>query len=247
MNKKHCLIGLASLTSAFFVSAQAPVSDLGRGGIENRVAQLERILKARNQAQLEMQQQLDVLETEVNELRGTTENHSYQLEQMLQRQRELYQEIDRRFSELSQAPASLPTEVAPVASDNYSGTMSENDAYDRAVNLVLKDKRYDQAIPEFRAFLKNFPESAYAANAYYWLGQLMFYKGDWSGAKAELERVVKFYPDSNKRPDAMLKLAMVQQKLSQADEANRLYQQLIQEYPDSTAATKAKTRLQSGN
>ncbi len=45
-----------------------------------------------------MAQQLQTLLDEVSELRGVTETHSYQLDEILQRQRDLYQEIDRRVS-----------------------------------------------------------------------------------------------------------------------------------------------------
>ena len=42
----------------------------------------------------------------------------------------------------------------------------------------MKDKRYDQAIPEFQTFLTTYPNSVYASNAHYWLGQLLTIKND---------------------------------------------------------------------
>ena len=82
----------------------APVIEINSGttnssansSLSEQLVSLERKLDARNRAQVNVQQQLDELQNEVNELRGITELHTYQLSQVLDRQRELYQELDRR-------------------------------------------------------------------------------------------------------------------------------------------------------
>ena len=89
----------------------------------------------------------------------------------------------------------------------YSSDVPENEAYDRAVNLVLKERRYEEAIPEFKAFNLKFPNSTYAANAHYWLGQLLFNKNDLEAAKAEFEIVYNKFQESPKRSDSMLEIS----------------------------------------
>lgn len=229
------------------VSATSPINS-ANSSISEQLASLESKLDARNRAQVNVQRQLDELQNEVNELRGITELHTYQLSQVLERQRELYQELDRRVSQAlkpaNQVPAAI---VAPTSTGNvnYSSNLTENEAYDRAVNMVLKEKRYEQAIPEFEAFNQKFPNSSYAANAHYWLGQLLFNKGELAKARQEFNLVVNNYTDSSKRSDAMLKLAMVEQKENQATKAIAIYKKLIAEYPNSSAAKLAKPRLNS--
>ena len=95
--------------------AQAPVSKLGSGSIEERLNQLERVMDARNAAQMALLDQMSQLQDEVAELRGKTEEHAYQLEQILLRQREIYQEIDRRLAtqpQVTAAPVQLDQDVA---------------------------------------------------------------------------------------------------------------------------------------
>ena len=73
--------------------------------------------------------------------------------------RELYQELDRRVSEALKPATQVPSTLAAPQTSNstsYSANLTENEAYDRAVNMVLKDKQYDNAIPEFRAFNRTF-------------------------------------------------------------------------------------------
>ena len=255
LNKVLFGISFAAITHSVIAAEPAPVVDVTRGNtsfkslsIQERLDQLERKLDARNRAQVNVQSQLDELQNEVNELRGVTELHTHQLSQILERQRELYQELDRRVSQALKPTNSVPASIeAPAnsAQTNYSSNLTENETYDRAVNMVLKDKQYDKAIPEFRTFNQKFPNSSYAANAHYWLGQLLFNKNELIEAKKEFEVVVSQFPNSSKRSDALLKLATVEQKQNNKARAVNLYQQLIKEYPNSSAAKLAQPRLSS--
>tara|TARA_R110001592_G_scaffold69688_5_gene213870 strand:- start:2116 stop:2907 length:792 start_codon:yes stop_codon:yes gene_type:complete len=226
--------------------SSAPVTYQSPGSLTEQLASVEKKLDSRNRAQVNIQRQLDDLETQVNELRGVTELHTHQLSQVLERQRELYQELDRRVNEAlkptTQAPNAIAVDVSTVSKD-YSDDLTENEAYDKALNLVLKDKLYEQAIPEFRSFNKAYPQSTYAPNSHYWLGQLLFNKGELTQAEQEFSIVVQQFKDSSKRPDALLKLAMVAQQQKNAKKAIQLYRQLLNEYPDSTSAQLAKPRL----
>lgn len=260
MKPNSYLLGMSFAVAANIAAAAEPapvievssssVNTLSSGSLSEQLASVERKLEARNRAQVNVQRQLDELQNEVNELRGITELHTYQLSQVLDRQRELYQELDRRVSEalkpVNQVPAAIVSPNEPSSSVvNYSSNLTENEAYDRAVNMVLKEKRYEQAIPEFETFNEKFPNSSYAANAHYWLGQLLFNKGELSKARVEFNVVVANFKDSSKRSDAMLKLAMVEQKEDNTAKALALYQQLTAEYPNSSAAKLAQPRINS--
>lgn len=256
---KKTLIAMSLLVPAAAM-AQAPVSSLSdsAGSLEQRLATIERMMDARQGAQLQLMDQLSTLQQDVAELRGITEEHEYRLEQLLQRQRELYQEIDRRFSQLQeQGSSSFGGSAAgvgaqPVATDSgagssagsgYSNNLSENDAYDRAIALVLEDKRYDAAIPAFEQFIEQFPNSTYLPNAHYWLGQLQFAQQAYDKAKQHFQTVVGQYPDSNKRADCLLKLGVIASEQGRSAEAQQFYQQVLEEYPDSTEANLAQQRL----
>lgn len=258
-SSKTALFGLVLTASAPCVlAAQAPVIDVSSqqgatslseaGTLAEQLASVERKLDSRNRAQVNIQRQLDDMQNQVNELRGVTELHTHQLSQVLERQRELYQELDRRVSEALKPTAEIPTTIAvdtSTASQNYSSDLTENEAYDKALNLVLKDKRYEEAIPAFKRFNESYPQSSYAPNAHYWLGQLLFNKGELAPAEQEFTIVVEQFKESSKRPDALLKLAMVAQQQGSNVKAIALYRQLLAEYPDSTSAQLAKPRLES--
>lgn len=258
--KKPLLIAM-SLVSIGAWANPAPVTEISRSGrvtsssvpaaagtMEQRLAALERIVEARAEAQIRMQQQLQLLLDEVSELRGVTETHSYQLEEIIQRQRDIYQEIDRRVGAL-QGGANTPSAATPPAQNGpavtVSGNVSENEAYDKAVNMVLKDRRYDAAIPEFESFLRTYPNSVYAANAHYWLGQLLFNKSELAKAKTQFERVVTNFADSNKVADALLKLGQIAERENDKATALTHYRKLVSAHGSSTAAKQAQERLEA--
>lgn len=250
MTKFKLLAVAVASVSLHALAAPAPVTDVSSNtlSVQERLTVLERKLEARNRSQITIQRQLDEIQQEVNELRGVTELHSHQLSQVIARQRELYQELERRVTEalaVNQTPAAtINTEANSSEAVSYSDNLSENQRYDKAVNLVLKDKRYDQAIAEFQQFNQQFPQSSYAPNAHYWLGQLLYTKGKLTEAKTEFEQVTQ-YEQSSKRGDAILKLALIASKQGDDSRAKQLYQRVIAEYPDTSLAQLAQDRLSS--
>ncbi|MGY4027300.1 tol-pal system protein YbgF [Aeromonas rivuli] len=262
---KNAAISMAALLFSMGAHAAAPVSDLSggdsavtaafgnnagaivpSGSLEDRVALLERTLNARLRLQADLQQQVDSLQGEVADLRGQLEQQTYKMEQSQERQRQLYQELDKVSSQQA-APAAAVAATAATASAasaaTYSSNQDENQAYDSAVNLVLKDKNYDKAIPAFQGFIKQFPDSSYVPNAHYWLGQLLFNKGDRPGATAQFKTLADKYSKSPKRADALVKLGMIAQLDGNKAQAKSYYEQVIKGYPNTSPAQLAKQSL----
>ncbi|MCJ8303818.1 tol-pal system protein YbgF [Shewanella sp.] len=236
----------AVLTTAILLSigvasaAPAPVADATGSSTEERVARLERILQARQQSEFQTQQRLDTLQQEVLDLRGLNEQQGYQIDQMLQRQRQLYEEIANLSVKSAQAPIVATSQTSSTSS---SSTLGETASYEHAVNLVLKQRKYEEAIPAFRGFIKQYPDSTYAANANYWLGQLLYNKSEFEPAQQAFDTVVNRFKDSNKRADSLVKLGMIAEKVGKVSSAKVYYQQVIKEYANSAAARLAQQQL----
>lgn len=106
--------------------------------LETRLARLEQLLN--NQGLLQMLQQLDALHEEVKALRGLAETQGYELEQLKQRQRDLYADIDRRLQKL-QAEAAVAVNGAepPLATltPNYD-PLAGGDPLQAGASLTLE-------------------------------------------------------------------------------------------------------------
>lgn len=248
------LVGIAAPLAAI---AQAPISSVGSGSVEDRVTSLERITNAQGQLFSQLQQQLSDNQRDIDSLRGQIQESQYQLNQVVERQKQILLQLDSQGSANSGAAAadsaasastgsdasSAAATAAPAADTAPASSGDANTDYNRAVDLVLVKKQNDQAITAFQSFVKQYPDSTYQPNANYWLGQLFYNKGKKDDSAYYFAVVVKNYPKSPKAPDAMYKVGVIMQEKGQADKAKAVYQQVIKQYPTSDAAKQAQKRI----
>jgi len=140
----------------------------------------------------------------------------------------------------SQATTTTQTTTPPVTP---SVTQSEEKAAYQAAFDTLKEGRYKKAKAELKSFLDKFPNSSYAGNAQYWLGEAHYVTRNFEQGIIEFKKVVNTYPGSSKMPDAMLKLGYTYYELKQFDQAKAILQDLRDRFPQSTAARLATKRL----
>ena len=235
--------------------------------------------QAENPAMMEMLQQVDQISEDINLLRGEIEVQGNDIDEIKKRQRELYQDIDRRLRDIEsravgQAPATqmttpqvaAPTQPAIEPSGTTTETPSllpaaaaagtaaatsapvsppqagEKEAYQAAFD-TLKEGRYKEAKVEFAAFLNKYPNSGFAGNAQYWLGEAHYVTRSFEQGIVEFVKVLNRYPASNKVPDAMLKLGYTYYELKQFPQSKTILQELRTRFPNETAARLATKRL----
>ncbi|MEL4014136.1 cell division protein CpoB [Dryocola clanedunensis] len=247
------LVGIAAPWAAF---AQAPISSVGSGSVEDRVTQLERISNAHSQLLTQLQQQLSDNQRDIDSLRGQIQENQYQLNQVVERQKQILLQIDGLSNggaaagqasggEQGAAPATPDAGVstgAPAAAAPVQGGDANSD-YNAAIALVQDKSRQDDALVAFQNFVKKYPDSTYQPNANYWLGQLNYNKGKKDDAAYYFAFVVKNYPKSPKAPDAMYKVGLIMQDKGDTAKAKAVYQQVIKQFPNTDGAKQAQKRL----
>ena len=250
------LVGVAAPWAA---NAQASISNVGSGSVEDRVTTLERISNAQAQLLQQLQQQMSDNQGEIDWLRGQIQQNSYQLNQVIERQKQLYQQIDSLSSSGANsaaqsgadAPAANADTGAAASADGAAAASSgapvqsgdANSDYNAAVALILEKKQYDQAIAALQAWVKRYPDSTYQPNANYWLGQLNYNKGKKDDAAYYYATVVKNYPKSPKASEALLKVGVIMQEKKDTAKAKAVFQQVIKLYPNTDSAKQAQKRL----
>ncbi|SFB26761.1 tol-pal system protein YbgF [Azotobacter beijerinckii] len=210
-------------------------------------------------AQGEMFLQLQQLQDEVSRLRGMVEEQQHEVRRLKQESLDRYQDLDSRLSAAASAPAQqqnapagaidtggtpVPAAAQAPASSGSADPEKEKLYYDAAFDLI-KVKDFDKASQAFAAFLRKYPNSQYAGNAQYWLGEVNLAKGDLQGAGQAFARVSQNYPKHPKVPDSLYKLADVERRLGNAGKAKSALQQVVAQYPGSSAAQLAQRDLQS--
>ncbi|QGN37277.1 cell division protein CpoB [Klebsiella oxytoca] len=246
------LVGIAAPWAAF---AQAPISSVGSGSVEDRVTQLERISNAHSQLLTQLQQQLSENQSDIDSLRGQIQESQYQLNQVVERQKQILLQIDSLSSGGGAAGAQTQASAgdqsaaatgaaAPAASSGAPAqTGDANTDYNAAIALVKEPSRQDDAMAAFQNFVKKYPDSTYQPNANYWLGQLNYNKGKKDDAAYYFASVVKNYPKSPKAPDAMFKVGVIMQDKGDTAKAKAVYQQVVSKFPGTDGAKQAQKRL----
>ena len=240
--KKTALISVLSLVWGATNAAQS---------VEQRLERLEQMADSRGQLQADIMFQLNSLQQELQKLRGQVEEHEYQLKQLQDRQRDLYRDIERRLSQLQGGQSAQsnerPATTTPSSSSSGSSVSSSasEDVHSAYNNIFAKvrSKKYQEAINDYQAFLKTYPNSQYQASVHYWLGQIYYIQQNFEQALKEYQTVTKNYADSTRAPDSLFKQGKVLLLLNKTSEAKAIFNQVIENY-DGTSEQLAKTELQ---
>jgi len=264
---------VASLMLAIFVSVPASAQ------MDNKQAMMDLVF------------QIQQLQDEVRMLRGMLEDQTMELENLGNRQRDQYLDLDQRISGLrASPPGSLVTGPATttgvVTAEVISGATGqeppvmqedapevraaldtpssvtgiatpdtqaralvaspdgEKAAYDQAFQS-LKDLKYAEAAEHFLTFVNVYPDSEYADNAQYWLGESYYVTRNYDIALEAFPGLLAGYPDSPKIADSLLKIGYTHYELKQWDQARAALIQVQEQYPDTTLARLAGSRLRS--
>jgi len=208
---------------------------------------------------LDLLQQLEALQAEVRQLRNTTEVQGHELEQLRNRQRSLYDDLDRRLREAERraatsnpaaaetpapgAASGVPAVPATPASDSpRTVTATQQQEYDTAFGL-MKQGLYEKAVKSFRAFLVKHPDSGLADNAQYWIAEGNYVLRNYKLALEEFTKVLN-YSNSLKTPDALLKIGYVHYEMGAYDKARQTLTEVQKRYPGTSVARLATTRLE---
>lgn len=213
-------------------------------------------------AQGQLFMQLQQMQEQIDRQQNTIEILQNEVSRLKQEGLERYQDLDRRISSgAAPAPSATPENSAdggasapaagntaapanpPAASSEPGDPAKEKLYYDAAFDLI-KAKDFDKAAQAFNAFLRKYPNSQYAGNAQYWLGEVNLAKGDLQGAGQAFAKVSQLYPKHNKVPDSLYKLADVERRLGHTDRVKGILQQVVTQYPGTSAAQLAQRDLQ---
>lgn len=227
-------------------------SSLAKLSDQQRIARLERMLSS--DVFREQTQTIQLLREEISALREQTEQQEYELESMKQRQRNLYLDMDRRINSVEAGGGNSGRAAAPVPPPGASssktvipvvaaGDKDGQEAYSKAFAL-LKEGRYEPSIQAFESFKVSYPNSKYADNAQYWLGEANYVSRDYKKALTAFQQLVAQYPESSKVSGARLKIGYVYFELKNWSAARDALQQVVNLYPDTTVAKKANERMQ---
>lgn len=231
------------------MQGQSQQSQAAHADLMQRLAALEAITK---NGLADMQAQIEALKQENAILKGELEVAHHNLVTTQQRQKDLYVDTDERLRKLETVPVVSPAaggagpaaESTPVAAVAVGKNSQEYQSLELAHGLS-KESQHKAAFDAYDKFLRDYPSSAFAAEAMYGLGYSQFALKNYRSSIATQQKLLDGYAESPKVPEAMLNMANSQIQLGLVPGAKKTLRDLIAKFPNSEVIPTAQKRLKA--
>ena len=154
---------------------------------------------------------------------------------------DLEDRLNKPSAVTSPAPAPTPTPTPAPAVE--SGEKKAVDLYKEGLVLIRDKHDYPEARKVLQRFLKDYPSHHLAVNATYWIGEAYYGEKQYENAILQFQDVIQKFSDHPKAASAMYKQAFAFHAMGDVKNARVLLEKLIQTYPKSSEAGRAKSKL----
>ena len=132
-----------------------------------------------------------------------------------------------------------------MSSPPASSTSGPRPAFRGAARADYGRGDYGLAVEGFEEFLRRFPSSELADNAWYWIGESRWAEREHETALAAFDTVLREHPEGDKAADAGLKRGLCLLELNRMADGIIQLQHVKDSYPDTTASRLAREKLES--
>jgi len=136
--------------------------------------------------------------------------------------------------------------AAQAAQQAQAQALAQAPPPDVLYNNALRDYnagKNDLATQEFSDYVRFYPTTDLAGNAYFYLAEINYKQGNYQAAVKNYDQVLQNFPTGNKAPSSDLKKGLALIELGQQDDGVAELRHVIQRYPRTNEALQAKERL----
>lgn len=219
---------------------KAPVYEPITQDLSGRLARVEKILD--NRALLDMLELLESLKTEVNSLRGEIELQTHTVDQLKQKQRELYTDIDRRLQRIESNKAttsSAPDLKVLDTAANQDDVTTETPSGEQGLVVETSSDLTDNKEPVIKAKVAD-PQKA---GAEYQRAFKLLKESRYDQAQKAFKAFLRDYPDSDYSDNAQYWLGETNYVMQKYDIAINEYQTLLNTFPNSKKVSHALLKI----
>jgi len=191
-----------------------------------------------------LQQSLQKLETDNS---GKADQLSGQIQALNDSLDELKARLAKVTKQLEDMQSAQQSQAATQAAQQaQQQALAQAPPPDVLYNNALRDynaAKNDLANQEFSDYIKFYPNTDLAGNAYFYLAEIAFRQANYQEAAKNYDQVLQNFPTGNKAPSAALKKGFALIELGQKDDGIAELRHVIQRYPKSSEALQARERL----
>lgn len=148
--------------------------------------------------------------------------------------------LEDRMIELENAQAQILTELKKSSNSSSTGA-EQKSLFDEGKTLYLA-KKYDESIDKFSEYLKA-AKGQHFEEATFLRAEAYFETKQYKKAIIDYSRFPEKYTKSRRMPAVLFKIGQSFDALSMKDDAKGFYQEVVEKFPKSSEALKAKKRL----
>lgn len=156
-------------------------------------------------------------------------------------QKEETKKLETRIAELENAQLQLLEVIKKMQESKPAAAESTSEVFEKAKSL-FDSQQFDNAIESFNAYLKN-PKAPKSEDATFLRAESHFNLKNFKKAIVDYSRFPEKFTKSRHMPSALLRIGQSFEALGMKDDAKGFYQELVDKFPKSAEAKKAKARL----
>jgi len=187
------------------------------------------------------------LEKQQNDSGGRIDQLSGQIQALNDSLDELKARLAKVSKQLEDVQAAQQNQAAAAAAQQaQQQALAQAPPPDVLYNNALRDYNAgnnDLAKQEFSDYVKFYPTTDLAGNAFFYLAEIQFKQADYQGAIKNYDQVLQNFPTGNKAPSSDLKKGLALIELGQKDDGVTELRHVIQRYPRSNEAVQARDKL----
>ncbi|MFZ0801570.1 MAG: tetratricopeptide repeat protein [Terriglobales bacterium] len=178
---------------------------------------------------------------------GRTEQLSGQIQSLNDSVDELKARLAKLSKQLDDIQATQQNQsAAQAAQQAQQQALAQAPPPDVLYNNALRDynaAKNDLSAQEFSDYIKFYPSTDLAGNAYFYLAEINYKQGNFQGAVKNYDQVLQNFPTGNKAASAALKKGLSLIELGQNEDGIAILKHVVQRYPHSNEALQAREKL----
>jgi len=235
------------------VQLQASVDDLKaqmtqmKQSFDERMGIMKNLMDQNTDTMNKVGSAVNSLQGLIQKQQGDSATHGDQLSGQIQALNDSIDELKARLAKVSKQLEDMQSAQQSLAAQQaQQAQQAAAPPPDVLYNNALRDfnaAKNDLAVQEFRDYIKYYPNTDLAGNAYYYLADIEYRQGNYQQAAKDYDEVLQNFPSGNKAAAAQLKKGFALIEMGQKDDGVNELRHVIQRYPRSPEATQAQDKL----
>lgn len=218
---------------------------------DERMGVMKNLVEANTDASNKTTAAINILQATLQKQQGDATGHVDQLSGQIQALNDTLDELKVRLAKVSKQLEDMQSAQQSIAASQQASQAQQQAAAQAPPPDVLyanglrdyNGGKNDLASQEFSDYVKFYPNTDLAGNAYYYLAEIQFRAGNYQQAVGNYDQVLQNFPSGNKAASAQLKKGFALIEMGQKDDGVQELRHLIQRYPKTNEAVQARDRL----